>query len=126
MKYFYIISISIIIILLGVIAMKNQPVKLGDSGIPNTINNPINGSVTLKTNTSTIVLNANSGRIFANICSVPTNTTGTFLTIGTPATLNNGIYLPVGSCYTINSLNNIVGTINAFSTATNTLSLIYQ
>lgn len=139
MKYFYNASIIIGIVLLGMIALTPQtsPIKLGDAGVPNVLSNPTNTSVALTTNTSTLVLNANSGRLYANICSVPTNTTSTFLTIsskqnasgttvGVAATLNNGIYLATGSCYSITNANLLTGMINAYANASNTLSVIYQ
>jgi len=139
MKYFYNASIIIGIVLLGMIALtpRTSPINLGDSGVPNVLSNPTNTSVALTTNTSTLVLNANSGRLYANICSVPTNTTSTFLTIsskqnasgttvGVAATLNNGIYLATGSCYSITNANLLTGMINAYANASNTLSVIYQ
>ena len=139
MKYFYNASIIIGIVLLGMIALtpRTSPINLGDAGVPNVLSNPTNTSVALTTNTSTLVLNANSGRLYANICSVPTNTTSTFLTIsskqnasgttvGVAATLNNGIYLATGSCYSITNANLLTGMINAYANASNTLSVIYQ
>jgi hypothetical protein len=140
MKYFYNASIIIGIILLGMIALTPQvsaPIKLGNSETQTNLINPTDGTVNLTTNTSTLVLNANSGRLYASICSVPTNTTSTFLTIsnktnasgtviGVQATANNGIYLAVGSCYSINSSNLLSGMVNAYANASNTLSTLYQ
>ena len=148
MKYFYITSIIIGIILLGVIALTakatalatelaTESITLGDAGVPNVLASLTNTSIALTANTSTLVLNGNSGRLYADICSVPTNTTSTFLTIssnqnasgttiGVPATLNNGIYLATGTCYDISSKNQAVGLINGYANASNTLSVIYQ
>ena len=141
MKYLYTAAVILGIVLLGVIAFSvttpATSMKLGDAGVPNVLLNPTNGTVALTTNTSTLVLNANSGRLYVNICSVPTNTTSTFLTIsnktnasgtvvGVAATLNNGIYLATGSCYSITNANLLTGMINAYANASNTLSIIYQ
>ena len=109
MKYFYLILSLIGLILLGMLAFKATPTaKFGDAGVPNSLTSTTNSSIALTTNTSTLVLAANSGRLYASICSVPTNTTSTFITvssaknasgtvIGTPATLNNGVYIATGT-----------------------------
>lgn len=138
-KYIYSVIAIVALILLGVIEFTphgSSPV-LGDAGVPNVLASLTNTSVALTTNTSTLVLAAASGRLYADICSVPTNTTSTFLTIssavnasgttiGVPAKLNTGIYLAVGTCYDISSKNQAVGLINGYANASNTLGIIYQ
>lgn len=138
-KYIYSVIAIVALILLGVIEFTphgSSPV-LGDAGVPNTLTNPTNTSVALTTNTSTKVLAASSGRLFAYICSPTTNATSTWLTvsnavnasgttIGVAATANNGIYLAVNTCFKIDSSDLLVGQINAFAAASNTLSVIYQ
>lgn len=138
MKYLYAsIAVLALACVLTFLFIGGKTPTLGDAGVPNSLTNPTNTSIALTTNTSTLVLAANSGRLYASICSVPTNTTSTFLTIsakqnasgttiGVAATLNNGIYLATGTCYTINGSNDLTGMINAFANASNTLSLLYQ
>ena len=126
-------------ILLGIMAFRPNasPSALGLNENSNSLLAPTNASVALTTNTSTLVLAASSGRLYAYICSVPTNTTSTFLTdsnarnasgttVGVPATVNSGIYLAAGTCYSISGGNLLVGQVNAYANASNTLSLIYQ
>lgn len=139
MKYFYTAAIIIGVILLGVIALQpkaSAPV-LGDSGTPNVLTSLTASSVTLTNGTSTLVLNGASGRIYAYICSLPQNTTSTFLTVsgkqnasgttvGVPATAGNGIYLAVNTCFKIDNSDLMNGLINGYANSSNTLSLEYQ
>ena len=141
MKYFDTTTIILGIVLLGVIAFAvttpATSMKLGDAGVPNALTSPTAATVTLTNGTSTKILSASSGRLYAYICSLTTNTVDTFLTvsnatnasgsvIGVPAVASNGIDIPKGSCYEISSKNLLVGQINAFSAASNTLSIISQ
>lgn len=138
MKYFYNAAIIIGIIFLGMIALTPQtsPMKLGDSGVPNSLTSLTNTSVTVGATASTQVLAANSGRVYANICN-PTAGTSTYLTassaqnasgttVGVAATSGIGIYLPAYSCYKIDSSNLIRGIVNGWASASTTLTVIYQ
>ena len=138
MKYLYAsIAVLALACVLTFLFIGGKTPTLGDAGVPNTLTNPTNTTVALNTSTSTLVLAANSGRLYASICTLTANTVDTFITIsskqnssgttiGIPALASVGIDIPKGTCYTINGSNDLTGMITAFASASNTLSVLYQ
>lgn len=72
-----------------------------------------NDSVIVATTTATLVLSANSGRVYAEICNNDSsNSVWLHLTSATGSVaINEGFHLQAGECYTINPDNLYIGQI---------------